>query len=107
MSTLIELEISKEVAASTEDCDTYTPANGSVVNILKFVGSAAFSPNASVKLVWDWDGAGETVLWSHKGEGVAPKRFQVTGDGVKKLAVCLDNGETGALFMSGYAEIEV
>lgn len=104
---IVELTISQEVSADTEQCETYIPPNMATIEVLEFFGSGAFSKNSSVKLVWDLDGAGETVLWSHKGEAAAPRRFTVTGDGVKKLAVCLDNGEPGPIFMSGYAKIEV
>lgn len=105
---LVELRIAKEVASSTEDCVTHIPPSGAYVLISDFVGDAAFQPNAAVKLVWDVGGAGETVLWSIKGNHEMPGDIEILdSDGVKKLGVCLDNGEAGPLFLSGYAKVEV
>lgn len=108
MSTL-KLCISKEVDSETEECIVHTPANGVSVTVLNFDGEAAYTTNAAVKLVWKYDHAteAEEILWSIKGSGHAPTRFDITdADGVRKLAVCLDNGETGSIFMSGFAEVE-
>ena len=105
--SVIELSISKEVAAQTEDSDTYTPANGVTVQVLLFAGSSPHDANTIVKLVWDWDGAGEEILWAIEGQHTAPRRFSIMGDGTKKLAVALDNGLTDPVTMSGYARVEV
>jgi len=105
--TKIELFISKEVQAGIEECETYTVKSGKKSRVLFFKGEAAFSKNSAVKLVWDYNGVGEEVLWSTKGEGSLPSGtvIEKIGDGVKEWAVCLDNGETGPLYMSGFAEI--
>jgi hypothetical protein len=88
-----------------EECDSYIPAGEWTIK--KFHGEAAFNPNCAVKLVWDYQGAGEEILWSIKGSGVMPVPVTRTGDGVKKVAVCLDNGLVeGPVIMSGHAEIE-
>ena len=104
----IELLISKEVVNGIEDCDTYTPADGVKFEVMSFLGEGCFSKNAVVKLVWDIDGAPE-ILWSMKGSSAMPTNIQVerTGDGTKKLALCLDNGESGPVVMSGFAVIGV
>lgn len=101
-----QLLISKDVTAGNEDCDTYIPANGVEINITDFHGEGAFDPNAAVKLIWDYSGGGEEILWTIKGSSQAPIQFKRTGDGVKKIAICLDNGmSSGSVFMSGYANI--
>ena len=102
-----ELTLAKEVSASAEDCETFVVPNGKRFKVLNFHGSAAFQPNAAVKLVWDFGGAGETIVWAIKGQDEMPFAFNEVGDGTKKIAVCLENGETGALFLSGYARIWV
>ncbi len=106
------LYISKDVATGTEDCDTYVVPSGKTLEIVHMKGEAAFSPNSAVKLVWDWSGAGETVLWSIKGSSeigadVTEGFPAMVGDGVKKIAVCLDNNEAGSVFMSGHVVMEV
>lgn len=106
------LYISKDVASSTEDSDTYVVPNGKTLEIVHMMGEAAFSPNSAVKLVWDWGGAGETILWTIKGSSeigpdVAEDFPTMTGDGVKKIAVSLDNNEAGSVFMSGHVVMEV
>jgi len=103
--TRTDLMISKEVAATTEDCDNFVPASGEF-SVISFHGEAAFDPNCAVKLVWDWGEAGEEILWSTKGAGKMAMPIIRTGDGVKKLAVCLDNGLSGPVVMSGHAKVE-
>lgn len=100
------LYISQSVANGVEVCDSMVPADGAIVNVLSFFGSALFTKASSVKLVWDLDGTPE-LLWSISGEASAPISFTKTGDGVKKLSVCLNNGESTAANMSGCATIEV
>ena len=101
------IEISKEVNGFTEDYAAHTPANGKNFIVMAFEGSGvAASLNAVVKLVWDFGGAGETVLWTIKGNDFMKHHIDDTlGDGTKKLAVVLDNGEAGPVFMSGYCRI--
>ena len=96
------LIISKEVSAATEDAQTVVPANGEKITVYNFRTSGPSMPNAYCKLIWDWGGAGEELLWSSTGIETCPQTFQKTGDGVKKLAIALDNNEDGALVMSAY-----
>lgn len=101
------LKLTKEVDAATEDCETYIPANGANVTILKMVGETASNLNTTVKLIWDLGGT-ETLIWAIKGSNeIIFDNERLTGDGVKKLAICLDNGESDKETMSGYAEILV
>lgn len=109
--SMINLHIAKEVAAGTEDCVSHTPTNGKTIRVSRFYGEAAFSKNSAVKLVWDYEGAGEEILWAFKGGDPLPHELRDSplleriGDGVKKIAVCLDNGETGAVILAGFAMI--
>lgn len=104
-----ELRIAKEVDSGTTVAETYTPA-ASVheINVLTFQGAAAFSPNSVVKLVWNWDHAteDEEIIWSVKGEHSMPESYPISNcDGIRKLAVVLENGEAGKLVLSGYASL--
>ena len=104
----MELIISKEVAGNTEDCVTAIPTAGKDVFIFSFFGSAAFSQNAVVKLVWDFGGT-EELIWTVKGEMPMPFKYTIPSasvDGVKKLAVCLENTGTGSVYLSGYCEFK-
>jgi len=107
----ITLYKAAEVTSGQEVADTYVPANNKAIEIILFHGQAAYSANSAVKLVWDFGGAGEEVLWSIKGGGDMPahhiETFTKIGDGVKKIAVTLDNGEAGNIFMSGLAHLKV
>jgi len=105
------LYLAKAVASATEDCETYTPANGKSVRVISMHSEAAFSANSAVKIVWDYSGT-PVVLWAAKGSGSLPLAITedfpaMVGDGTKKIAVCLDNGETGTIFMSGHVILEV
>jgi hypothetical protein len=105
---LVELELAKQVLSADEECDTYIPPLDKDFNVQEFYGEAAYSTNSAVKLVWDLDGANEEILWATKGSGGMPNIDIIrTGDGVKKLALCLDNGEADPIFMSGHALIAV
>ena len=105
------LYLAKSVTAATEDCDTYVVPNGKKVTVINMHGEAAFSANSAVKVVWDSSGT-PVILWATKGSGSIPKGVSedfpvMTGDGIKKIALCLDNGEAGTIFMSGHVILEV
>jgi hypothetical protein len=105
---IIELKISKEVAASTADAETHTPAAGKKVSIRQFVGSAAFVVNCVVRLVWKYGVAGETIFWTINGDSKMPYALYLPDaevDGVNKLAIVLDNGTAGPVYMSGFLEV--
>ena len=107
---IIELSLSMEVAGESMECDVYIPANGKRFKVLNFEGEAAFDVNAAVKLVWIMNHVSETAetLWSIKGAGQLPKSIsRSNADGIRKLSLCLDNGLTGAVFLSGHARIWV
>ena len=96
--SLATLKCVGEVAATTEDVVSYTPANAQKYTVLEFHGTAAFSANSVVRL--EWNGV---VLWTIKGERPMPFTEEITdADGTKKLELICDNGEAGALYMSGY-----
>jgi len=100
------LKISKEVNANTEDAETVVPASGKTLVITRFVGAGAFSQNAVIKLIWDYSGT-QDVIWTIKGTSRMPFQHTIPAadtDGIKKLAVALDNSHSGKLFMSGYVE---
>ena len=101
-----ELLISKEVDADTEDCQSYTVPNGKKAKVVNFHGEAAYHDDVAVLLVWDVDGTRE-ILWVVKGGGQCPIRPEITGNGTKKLGICLDNGLTHPVFMSGHALVIV
>ena len=95
------LMLTKEVNSSTTESNTVIPANGAEIEISFFEGHAAYTVNSCVKAIWDLDGTPE-IIWSTKGDTTSNNlSFSATGDGSKKLAVCLENGEDGALVMSG------
>ena len=102
-----KLKLAKSVAANTEDADTFTPANGKKVNVIKFLGEAPFTKNVVVKLIWDYGGGSEEILWSIEGASEMLDLDSIIGDGVKKIAIALDNGEASAVIMSGFASLNV
>lgn len=106
--TTIELRISEEIAGGQDVSDTYIPPNGAKVFMVDFHADAAFTTNAAVKVLWDYGGAGESIVWSNKGSGRFANPIEITGaDGVKKVAVSCSNGETGDLILSGYLKLKV
>ena len=97
--TKTTISLSKEVAATTEDVETFIPATGDFY-ITKFCGEAAFDTNCAIKIIWDYGGT-EEILWSTKGVTVVDLDIERTGDGVKKIAIALDNGLNGTVIMAG------
>lgn len=94
------LELAKEVASASTECTYQVIPNGKRIHLIRFEGHAVYSVNSVVKLVWDPEGTPETV-WSTKGDFESTLQKEYTGDGTKKLRLCLENGEDGALVMSG------
>jgi len=110
----ITLYRSKEVAGSTEEANTYTPPTGAKITVVEFEGDAAFTSNSVVSILWDYNTANEEPVWTIKGSRITKQKFTtdgagnaLTGDGTKKIAICLSNGEAGSLYMSGYAKLLV
>jgi len=104
--TFIILKVSEEVAGGAMVCAEEIPGDGKSVTVMRFEGSGAFTQNSVVRLAWDFGGVAEETVWTIKGESTLPHRAELVGaDGIKKLVLCLDNGEAGPVFMSGYAEV--
>jgi len=103
-----ELTLAQEVAADTDVTVTYVPANGVEVILHKFSGNADHSPDTTVLVVWDYGGAGETVIWSTHGSIVEVPHVVVgTGDGTKKVGLCLKNDDSVARILSGKIVMEI
>ena len=79
------------VAAVTQAVKDQIPPNGKTWEVVRFVGSAAYLAETSVRLVWDYGGVGEEVLASTHGDSNVELVRQVVGDGTKKLAIVLEN----------------
>jgi len=92
------LKLIQEVSAGITIANTYVVPSGVVCNVYKFRGNAVYSKNSIVKAVWDYNGNEELIAVT-KGDVELDLAFEVTGDGVKKLAVVLENGEAGPIIM--------
>jgi len=88
----------KSVAASTTECSTGSViADGKdiAVHLIRLNGAI----DAHVMIVFDKDGAGEKIFSSTSGDinitiDTSDTNSQMTGDGVKKLQVCVINDKT-------------
>lgn len=79
------------VPALGQSVKDQVPAAGKTWEIVRFVGSAAYLAETTVKLVWDQGSASEEVLASTHGDSNIELVRQVVGDGTKKLALVLQN----------------
>ena len=109
---VIELYVSTEVSSTTMECDTYVPASGKKFKVLDFYGVAPPDVNCSVDLIWilDHSTESEDLIWNIENTGSIPavakaKTLKTDADGIRKLGLCLNNGLTGSVYMSGYAKI--
>ncbi len=92
------------VAALGRVVKDQAPAAGKTWEIVRFVGSAAYLPETTVKLVWDLGGPGEEVIASTHGDANLELVRQVAGDGTKKLALVLENDSLSARIIGGRFE---
>ena len=103
---ITEVIKSGEVPAGQELVQAFAPPAGPA-KIVFFRGSAVFSPNSVVKIVWKYDDPGEEILWSTKGEVEIHQVFDLgTVNGTDEAAIILDNGESAIVVMSGMGLIE-
>jgi hypothetical protein len=65
--------------------------NNETWEIIHFIGAAAFLDDTEVRIVWDYGGAGETILALTHGDLNTSLSMKVTGDGVKKIALVAIN----------------
>lgn len=90
----------KEVPALTTETSLYVPASGERLSLLEIGGNGC---GQLVKLVWDYGGSGESVLFSTNGDSEqSPAELILDGDGVKSLAIVLVNTAAFHVTMGGY-----
>lgn len=90
-----ECKYKKVAALTTDTAGGFTVPNGETHAVHRFTGVGA-EPSAFTYIVWDRGGGGEKVFISTKGEvdvyfDASNSQFQVTGDGVKKLEIVIEN----------------
>ena len=91
-----ELKIVNSVPKKTELAKYIVPPSGTRVKIFEFVAEAAYTNLSEIRIVWDYEGANEELLWVIRGSNVFTKVIIIDSqevDGVKKLALVCDNGE--------------
>lgn len=88
------------VASYGDDQDDYVPANGEVVELERFHGSASMNGKSLVKLVWDSAGTPEIIAATH-GEAEYHLGKKITGDGSKKLSIILVNDDSNSHVLGG------
>lgn len=101
------LEKAGLVTPSTPLVDEVTPVAGKTLFVDKFVGNDATSALAACLLIWDYGGAGEEILWAINQGKDLPHEIRRTTDGVKKLAVVLDNACSQNYYMSAFCEYQL
>lgn len=81
---------------------SYVPATGEDCTLLEFSGHAGLSSDSLVCVCFD-EGGDDVVLWSTTGDSTENGLSEgpVTGDGVKKFELILDNSTGDALTMTG------
>ena len=94
----------ESVAALGRTVKDQVPADGKTWEIVRFMGSAAYLPETTVKLVWDLGGTAEEVIASTHGDANLDLVRQVAGDGAKKLALVLENDSLSARILGGRYE---
>ena len=105
-----DLILSENVSALNEEVLSFTPPLGSTVVIKNFFAEAPFNVNCVCKLIWRYNAAGETLIWSTQGASKMPFQYVIPSsetDGTRKLAITCDNGTLNTILMSAFAKIYV
>ena len=93
-------EAFESVAAySTTTRDQVIP-NGETWQVSEFQGSAAYSPDASAKVIWDRTGTPDVLASTH-GDATFILMRNCAGDGTKKLSIVLDNQTANEQLLGG------
>ncbi len=106
----IAIRLSESVPLATQIYKQYTPPAGSIVYLMDLQAEAAFTVNSEIRIIWDFGGQDEEILWSMRGSSKFEPKLTIDSsktDGNKKIALVADNGETLALNMSAYVTILV
>lgn len=105
--TITELSLAESVASTDEVCDdSLTPVTGKEVRLQWFEGNASQDPDTTIVVYWDFNQAGEVVVWSTHGSVMAEVDLLIgTGDGTKKVALCLINDDSVSRILSGKARV--
>lgn len=81
----------KDVSSLTEEVWETIPAANKRWVITKFVADCASGNDLDIRLYWDYGGVGQELLFSAHGPMTYDEREERIGDGVKKLAIVLNN----------------
>jgi hypothetical protein len=94
------------VTSGTQAVKEVTPTAGKTLYIESFEGNDSTSALAACLLVWDNGGPSEEILWAiNQGKGL-PQDIRRPADGIKKLAIILDNACTNDYYMSAHCEYD-
>lgn len=107
MRTEYTLKASKEVPSQDSHIEQSAALSAGTGDIFVLCASAAFTPEACVRVVWDYGGAGEETVWSEKGSRKIDLSFSFTSTGTEKIALILENTSAGPLWLSGSVKFEV
>jgi hypothetical protein len=87
----VEDSLYTDVPALSVQAQSVVIPDGVKWEIRLFVGNAAYLDDIHVRLVWDYGGAGEEIIVATHGDMEFQLVRVLQGDGVKKLAIVLDN----------------
>jgi hypothetical protein len=93
------LQIADHVLAGNSEFVDYVVPNGMTISIDRFKGNDSTSAMASCRLIWDYGVTNEILFVINNGPGLEVS-IEKTGDGVKKLALVLNNNCTSDYDMS-------
>ena len=86
----------KSVAALSVETDEQVIPNGETWHVRLMFANASYLDDVVVCLCWDYGGAGQEVIASSHGDMKFQLDRKLVGDGVKKLAIVLDNATPAA-----------
>jgi len=102
------LKIVQIVLVGIEAFHSFVPEAGKKLTIRTLIADASF-PDSPAKLVWDFGGAGERVIWGLRRMSIMPHIEVIDAsevDGVKEIALVCENGEATDIFVSARCIVE-
>lgn len=100
--TRIEKRIYAQVSSLSIVRNDYTPADGEVIEFTEFMGSAAYDPDTSVRVIWDRTGTPEVLFSTYGDEMQIVSNLSKTGNGSKMISIELDNDSLTSRYLGGY-----
>lgn len=97
----VSVRLLERVNALSSVVETQIPANGAIWSLKEFRYYANPNQDTHARIVWDYQGANEEILAIGYGSDIEALDITITGDGIKILALIVQNDSAGREYIGG------